>query len=261
MRRTVHAGIVVGLVGLAATWASPSFGQEAPAPDLWKGNLELAYIQTGGNTESKTLATAGKAERMFEHDKLTGEFNAIYGEKAGAATDKAWMFRGRYDHLISSRAFAYLSETFERNVLKGVEIRYTTQAGAGYSFIKTPSDRLDGEAGVGYIRENPIARAPSNSVNPPPGDPLHDLGYMTGRLYGAYEHAFSETTRFLQTAEYLPALEQGQGFLFREESSMVANLMGNLALKVSYAVFYDSDTQPGFKKTDQLFKTSLLYTF
>jgi putative salt-induced outer membrane protein len=261
MKQKVHSRIVVGLLGLVVMWASPSFGQETPAPatDLWKGNLELSYIQTGGNTESKTLATAGKAERMFERGKLIGEFNAIYGENEGESTDKAWMARGKYDYFISSRAFAYISETFERNVFKGVEIRYTTQAGAGYSFIKTPSDRLDGELGVGYIRENPIARDPTDTT--PPIDQLHDLGYMTGRAYGVYEHAFSETTRFLQTAEYLPALEQGQGFLFREESSIVANLMGNLALKVSYAVFYDSEPQPGFFKTDQLFKTSLLYTF
>jgi putative salt-induced outer membrane protein len=250
MKRMVRFKMVVGLMGLVAAGASPSFGQEAPAaaPDVWKGNLELSYIQLGGNTESKTLATAGKAERMFERGKVIGEFNAIYGETDGVATDKAWMARGKYDHFISSRAFAYISETFERNVFKGVEIRYTTQAGLGYSFIKTPSDRLDGEVGIGYIRENPIS-------------PFDDLGYMTGRAYGEYEHAFSDTTRFLQTAEYLPAIEEGQGFLFREESSIVANLIGNLALKVSYAVFYDSEPQPGFFKTDQLFKTSLLYTF
>ncbi|MFZ5876534.1 MAG: DUF481 domain-containing protein [Nitrospirota bacterium] len=248
MSRMVRVRMVVGLVGLVALWASPSFGQEAPVTDLWKGNLELSYIQTGGNTESKTLAAAGKAERMFERGKVTGEFNAIYGEKEGVTSDKAWMARGKYDHFISPRAFGYLSETFERNVFKGVEIRYTTQAGLGYEFIKTPSDLLKGEAGIGYIRENPIS-------------PFDDLGYMTGRVYGEYEHAFEDKTRFLQTAEYLPAIEGGEGFLFREESSIVANLMGNFALKVSYAVYYDSEPQPGFFKTDQLFKTSVLYTF
>jgi putative salt-induced outer membrane protein len=248
MRGMVRLRTVFGLVGLVAVWASPSFGQEAPKTDLWKGNLELSYIQTGGNTETKTLATAGKAERMFERGKVIGEFNAIYGEKDGEATDKAWMFRGKYDHFISSRAFAYLSETFERNVFKGVEIRYTTQAGMGYEFLKTPTDMLKGEAGVGYIRENPIS-------------PFDDLGYMTGRAYGEYAHFFDEKTQFLQTAEYLPGLKGGEGFLFREESALIANIMGAFALKVSYAVFYDSDPQPGFFKTDQLFKTSLLYTF
>jgi putative salt-induced outer membrane protein len=245
MRRARHSRIVVGLVGLVVMSASPSFGEEV---DLWKGNLELSYIQTGGNTNSKTLATAGKAERSFERAKLTGEFNAIYGEKSGVTSDKAWMGRGKYDHYVSNRAFAYLSETFERNVFKGVEIRYTTQAGLGYEFIKTASDMLKGEAGVGYIRENPIA-------------PFDDLGYATGRVYGEYGHAFDEKTRFLQTAEYLPALKGGEGYLFREESSFIANVMGNLALKVSYGVWYDSSPQPGFFKTDRLFKTALLYTF
>jgi putative salt-induced outer membrane protein len=245
MKQMRHWMTGFGLAGLAIIGASPSLAEE---PRLWKGNLELSYLQTGGNTNSKTLATAGKIERSFEGAKLTGEFNAIYGEKSGVASDKSWMGRGKYDHYVSSRAFAYLSETVERNVLKGIEVRYTTQAGMGYEFIKTPSDLLKGEAGVGYIRENPIA-------------PLDDDGYAIGRAYGEYGHAFDDKTRFLQTVEYLPGLKGGEGYLLREESSFIANLMGNFALKVSYTVMYDSEPQPGFFKTDRLFKTSLLYTF
>lgn len=234
-----------GLAGVVLLGASPSSAQE---DGLWKGNLELSYLQTSGNTSSKTLAAAGKAERAFDRAKLTGEFIAIYGEKEGVASDKNWMGRLKYDRFVSSRAFTYLAETVERNVLKGVEIRYTTQAGMGYEFIKTPSDLLKGEVGVGYVRENPIA-------------PLDDLGYLTGRVYGEYGHAFDEKTRFLQTAEYLPGLKGGVGFLAREESSFIANLMGNFAWKVSYAVLYDSDPPSGFTRYDRLFKTSLLYTF
>lgn len=47
----------------------------------------------------------------------------------------------------------YVSETVDRNTLKGIEIRYGTQVGAGYDFINRP---LKGEVGLGYIRENPI---------------------------------------------------------------------------------------------------------
>lgn len=242
-----------GLVGVVLLGASPSRAQEE---GLWKGNLELSYLQTSGNTSSKTLAAAGKAERALDRAKLTGEFLAIYGEKETVASDKNWMGRLKYDRFVSSRAFAYLAETVERNVLKGVEIRYTTQAGMGYEFIKTPADLLKGEFGVGYIRENPVAHDPLV-----PTDPLHDLGYATGRAYGEYGHAFDEKTRFLQTVEYLPGLKGGVGFLAKEESSFIANLMGDFAWKISYAVMYDSDPQPGFLKYDRLFKTSLLYTF
>lgn len=237
--------MAVGLAGVVILSATPSF---AETPSVWKGNLELSYLQTGGNTNSKTLAAGGKAERAFDHAKLSGEFIAIYGEKEGVASDKYWMGRLKYDHYVSSRAFAYLAETVERNVLKGIEVRYTTQAGMGYEFIKTATDLLKGEVGVGYIRENPVS-------------PLDDHGYATGRAYGEYGHAFDEKTRFLQTAEYLPGLKASSGFLFKEESSLIANLMGNLALKISYEVMYDSVPQPGFFKTDRLFKTSLLYTF
>jgi putative salt-induced outer membrane protein len=248
----------VGLVALAIMGPSRSFAEE---PGLWKGNLELSYLQTGGNTDSKTFAAGGKAERALQNAKLTGQFNAIYGEHDGVASDKNWMGGLKYDRYVSSRAFAYLGEQVERDVLKGVEIRYTTQAGMGYEFIKTESDLLKGEFGVGYVRENPIAVAPFNSTDPLPGEPLHDLGYPNARAYGEYGHAFDEKTRFLQTVGYLPGLKGGVGFLAKEESSFIANIMGNFAWKISYAVTYDSDPQSGFDKYDRLFKTSLLYTF
>jgi putative salt-induced outer membrane protein YdiY len=136
----------------------------------------------------------------------------------------------------------------ERNTLKGIEFRYITQVGLGYDFIKTASDTLKGEAGAGYVRENPV-------------DPFSDRGFPTARLFGQYDHAFAEKTRFVQTVEYLPSLEEKKDYLINEESAFVTNLAGGFAFKVSFSIAYDNLPPPNFSKTDRLFKTALLYTF
>jgi putative salt-induced outer membrane protein YdiY len=61
--------------------------------------------------------------------------------------------------------------------------------------------------------------------------------------------------------EYLPSLSDGQDYLINEETAVIANLVGNLALKVSFNVAYDNLPPPDFQKSDRIFKTALLYTF
>ncbi len=237
--------IAAGFVGLAATSVPCAFAEDARP---WKANLELSYLQTGGNTDSKSFLVGGKGERTLANAKLSGEFLAMYGETDGVATDKNWFGALKYDRYVSDRFYAYLAERVDRNVLNGIEVRYSTQTGAGYDIIKTTTDLLKAEVGFGYVRENPIS-------------PFHDVGFVNARAFGLYEHAFAEKTRFTQTVEYLPSLKDNDDYLFKEESAFVSTLAGGLALKISYAVAYDNLPPPAFFKTDRLFKTALLYTF
>jgi putative salt-induced outer membrane protein len=236
---------IFGILAAALLSAPVASAQEAP---LWKGNIELSYLDTGGNTNSQTFLVAGKGEYLLDHAKVSGEFAALYGEKSGVALDKSWMGKLKYDRYLVDGVFAYGLEAVDRDVLKGIEIRYNTQVGLGYEFIKTPTDLLKGEVGGGYVRENPVA-------------PFDDRGFPTARAFAEYDHSFRETTRFAQTVEYLPSLKESEDYLFSEESAFITNLMGNLAFKVSYTIKYDNLPPPTFLKTDRLFKTSLLYTF
>ena len=229
------------LIGMAR----PLFAQETPP---WKGNLEMSYLKTSGNTDSETFLAAGKAERTFAASKLSGEFKALYGQSNGVASDKSWIGTLKYDRNITEYAYGFLSETVERNTLKGIEIRYITLTGLGHYFIKTASDTFRGEAGLGYTRENPVS-------------PFDDRGFPTARLFGGYAHSFTEKTRFEQTVEYIPNLKEARDYMINEESALITNLMGNLAFKISYAVLYDHLPTPGFGEYDRLFKTALLYTF
>jgi putative salt-induced outer membrane protein len=240
-----HLICLAAVLFLPMVIAVPLYAQEEPP---WKGNLEFSYVETSGNTSSETFVVAGKAERTFSASKWSAEIKALYGKKEEITSDKSWMGTLKYDRNITERTYGFLSETVERNTLKGIEVRYTSLAGLGYYFVKTPTDVLKGEAGLGYTRENPIA-------------PLNDRGYPTARLFGGYSHSFTEKTRFEQTVEYLPNLKEGDDYLINEESAFITNLMGNLAFKISYAVFYDNEPPAGFGKYDRLFKTALLYTF
>src|SRR5581483_7692331 len=226
-------------------FAAPLLAQET-LPS--KGSLELSYLETSGNTQSQSFLFSGKGERVWSDSKLEGEVKALYGKKNDVTSDKSWMGRLKYDEKITARTYAFLSETTDRNVLKGIEIRYISMLGGGYYFIKDMVDTLKGEAAAGYTRENPVA-------------PFPDRGFPTARLSGEYVHVFAEKTRFEQNIEYLPNLKEAKDFLFNEESAFITALTGDLAFKISYAIAYNNLPPPTFYKTDRLFKTSLLLTF
>lgn len=244
-RRIRRPALIFETLFFLGALAAPLFAQET---EPWKGSVEASMIETSGNTDTQTLLISAKGERALDHSRLSGEATAIYGEQEAVTTQKRWMLRLKYDYNFTERRYAFISETIERNTLLGIEIRYVTIAGVGYYFLRNPADTLKGEVGLGYTRENPVA-------------PLPDIGYASARLFGEYSHSFSKATRFSQTVEYLPNLQESSDYIVNEETAFTTNLIGNLAFKISYAVIFDNLPPPGFVKTDRLFKTALLYTF
>lgn len=261
--RLVWGSAVIGGLLLASAGRSAAQEKAPAAPPAWKGDLELAYIQTDGNTNTKALLAALKAARSFSFGALSAEGKGIYGttevttvEADGATeieevtSDKAWSGQLKYDQNITERFTGYVLERAERNTPKGIEMRYVSQAGLGYAVIKAPKDLLKLEAGAGYLHENPVGQ-------------LSD-GYPTARAYASYEHSFTDKTRFTQWVEYLPDLEDSENWLISEETAFITNIMGNFALKTSLAVVFDNLPQPeeaDLDKSDRLFKTALLFTF
>jgi len=243
MKRIFFFGLTVLLLGIIAP---PAGAEEAPPP--WKSSLEFSYLQTSGNTSSQTLSAGLKVERTFDFAKLTLQGGALYGRNGDVTSDQSWFGSLKYDQNITERFYLFLLEMTERNTLKGIEFRYSHQGGLGYYLIKTPDDLFKLEAGAGYIHEDQI-------------DPFRDRGYPSARAFAGYTHNFSKTSRFDEWVEYLPNLNDSKDYVINEETALITNISGNLALKTSFDVTYDNLPPPDFQKSDRTFKTALLYTF
>jgi putative salt-induced outer membrane protein len=241
--------ILIVLFALANTpqsaYAQKEFPEEEPS---WKGNIEVSYLHTDGNTDAQTFAGAGKIEKEFTRVRITAEGRGRYGQKDDVTTDKNVFGSLKYDQKLTARAFLFALESVERNTLKGIEFRFVHQGGVGYFIFKTSSDTLKIELGAGYVSEVPI-------------EPFRRRGFATGRAFSEYKHLFSKTSRFEQTVEYLPNLSDSEDYIINEESALITNLFGKFALKTSFAVTFDHQPTEGFEKSDRVFKTALLYTF
>ena len=237
----------------------PSLGTQGPRS--WKGNLEVSYIQTSGNTNNLNLSGAIKIERLFLRSKLLVphrvlmEYKMLYGEQEDAVSNRSWLGQLKYDHNLSDRFFLYLLGTVEQNKLKGIQSRFLYQGGMGYYFIMNERNTFKAELGGGYLKENRTLNNDKTSV-------------PSGRTFFEFIHAFTqktgtshENTRFEQKAELIANLDQGKDYLIMAETAVITNLVGNLALKASFEIAYDNLPPTGFKTADRIYKTSILLNF
>jgi putative salt-induced outer membrane protein len=255
-------GCAAAVLWLALLASVPAPLQAEEPPDGWTGDVELSFVNAGGNTDSMSLSFGAKAELALTNSRLRGEAKTLYSEQNGASTARNYLIKGQYDVNLSARTSFFVSGSVERDVPKGLQIRDSGQLGLGHTIVKTARQMLRGEVSAGYIYERLIFLLP-NPVPPPPltVPVVVTDGYLSARLGGEYTYFFTPHTRFVQTAELLMSLEEAGNYLINEESALVVNLFGQLALKMSFAVNYDHQPQPGFGAVDRLLKTSLLYTF
>ena len=243
MKRIIGFVLITGFTGIvtASAWAD-----EPPPP--WKGSVGLAYLETSGNTSSRTFSGELKVERNFSFSKLTLQGSAMYAESNDVTSDENWYGSLKYDQNLTERSYLYLLQKTERNTFQGIEFRYTYQGGLGYYLLNSSADVLKAELGAGYIHEDQV-------------NPFPDRGFPSARVFAGYTHNFTEKNRFDEWVEYLPNLKNGQDYLINEETAVITNLVGSLALKVSFTVAYDNEPPPDHEKSDRTFKTALLYTF
>ncbi len=73
-----------------------------------------------------------------------------------------------------------------------------------------------------------------------------------------YKHSFNKTTAFVDSF----VVEAGSGNKFyQNDAGLSVKMTASLALKIAYQVRHNSQVAPGFKKTNQLLTTNLVYGF
>ena len=121
--------------------------------------------------------------------------------------------------------------------------------------VKNARDELAFEVGGGYKSVQPTSAAS-------PSNPLHvaAAAQSGGAARGKFEfkHNFNATTSFANT--YLVESTSGNTFV-QNDAGLQVKMTHQLGLKAAYEIRHNSDVLPGFKSTDQLLTTNLVYSF
>jgi len=250
--------------------AVPLVALADPPPQGWSGSGEAGLAIASGNTKSQNLNA--KLDIKFNDDFWKDDFYLTAQRNKANVTD-ATTGKSRYDltanryeagasvgYRFDKRSYIVTAARYEHDQFSPYDYQYVASVGYGYQVLKDDKNELSFEAGPGYKVSQPSSHTAANP-NPPPDTitikPDSNSNVVL-RGHMEYKHSFNKVTAFVDSF----VLEAGSGNKFyQNDAGLSVKMNSNLALKVGYQVRHNSQVSAGFKKTDQLMTTNLVYSF
>lgn len=205
--------------------------------------MELGAVFTSGNTNEKNVKFRGEVVYDGDRYKHTVHLDALNSSKDKVRTaQKIYLFYQVDYKLEKGSIFGRVAH--EEDKFSGFD--YQTDFTGGYSrlLMEKSTMSLTGDIGLGY-RRSELENGESK-----------DEGIV--RLAAKYIWQLSENATFQQSL----STEIGNEFtISRSETSLSANIAGNLAMKLAVNFKNNSDVPAGRKKTDTESSVTLVYKF
>jgi putative salt-induced outer membrane protein len=188
---------------------------------------ELAYVQSGGNSEVSTANA--KSNNVIKWEKRQSKFGGhyLYGESDSDVSARNWDVNYKYEQELTDYMSMTFGEIIEGNRFTGIKARYNTDLGLKYYHIKTDAKKVFSEVSYRYSIEDRYAPEPNTYDN-------------KARIYNEIEHKLSQTSQYKVWLEYIPNFTERDDYLVNFEASLISILNSVFSLKVSYAGMYDS---------------------
>jgi putative salt-induced outer membrane protein YdiY len=217
----------------------------------WNGGLDVGFGLTRGNSETKNLALAFKANRKGLRDKITLYAGSIYStnDAPGAVphtTANANKGGARYDHDLDSRLFGFGNTDFMTDALQDLNLRSVFGGGLGYHVIKRESTTLDILGGFNYTRENyvPFTR-----------------NFAAAQIGDELMHKLGKSTVLTQNLYFFPDLSNGGEYRATFTFGTVTKFSKWLGWQNDFGDIFVTNPPAGRRQNDIVFTTGLNLAF
>ncbi len=234
--------IVSGMCSLLCAPVAQAQDEEEEGP--WSGKAALGYLATTGNTENSSLNTS------LEVAYATGDW--LHGLKAFAinasennvTTAEAYELGWKSERNLTEHDFLFGRVNWREDKFSGYRTQLSESIGYGRRLINVNAHKLNAEIGLG-ARQSDLSDGTKE-----------DELILRGGLN--YKWIISESAEFNQ--EFV--VESGDKNTYLESvTALKADLVGSLALVVSYTIKNNSDVPIATEKTDTYSALSIEYTF
>jgi len=269
MRYAVLASALLFALPLTALAADPP----PPPKQGWSGSGEAGLAAASGNTKSENLNA--KIDIRFNDEQwkddvyllaLRNKANVTTHASDGSTSTNYQLTANRYEagasagYKLDGRSYVVGALRYEHDEFSPYDYQYIASLGYGFQALKNAHDELAFEVGAGYKTTQPTAQYLSNPAPPPDLLKLKPDADSSaaGRGKLDYKHRFNANTSLIDTL----LVENASGNTFVQNDAGVAVKMNSsLALKLGYQFRHNSEVRPGFKHSDELLTTNLVYGF
>lgn len=217
-------------------------GQAAAAE--WKGNAELGYVQTGGNTDTSSLNLKGKGINDGDEWRTTVEAAALNSDSAGTTTSEKYNFSVQLDWKMSESGYLFARYGYEQDKFGGYNSRMSETVGYGFDILKEDDMTWNAEIGGGARQSEDLAGVSTSDT--------------VVRASTVFNWKISDTATFSQELK----TEGGDaGYTTNSVTALTNQVAGNLSSKISYSLQNNSKAPAGTKDTDTILAASLVYSY
>ena len=224
---------------LAVPAQADEWGDEAG----WSGFAELGAVWTTGNTESESINAKSRVRFEEEIWRHTLQLEALRRSEDSESTATRYVGGFKSDWKFRPRAYLFGAFRYERDRFSGYDYQASTSVGYGHRVIASNRTRLDMEAGVGY-RQNRLEDGQRD-----------DHAILRGALY--LERRIGDNAYFGQDL----LIQSNDNTEVESVTSLTANIIDQLAMRLSLTARHNSEVPEGREKTDTITAVSLVYNF
>lgn len=240
--------LILALAGLISSYGyaeeAANKSEQTAEVDPYKGSVELGYVDTSGNTETKTLNAKAKVEAMYKKWRQMLQLEALNTSTQDVTTAERYLAQLKTDYQFSKRDYTFGLLNYENDRFSGYDYWTSITLGYGRRVIDEKSLWLELEGGPGY-RYSKLSD----------GDSLDEAIL---RLAGGLGWQISESALFEQDL----STEIGEDVTInRSVSALSMQIIGSLAMKLSYTYRHTSEVPEGVKKADTKTSLTLVYQF
>jgi putative salt-induced outer membrane protein len=240
---------VISLVSIFSTpsvFADSNTANSNINSDQWKGNVEVGFVKTTGNTETESLNTKASAEIDREIWRHKVNLEALKSSDHGTTTAERYTVNGQSDYKLKGKKnFLFLFLSYEDDRFSGYDYQLTEAIGYGRRVLDEPNMKLDLSIGPG-------ARQRKVDVT----NKMEEEMIVRGAAN--YLWNISESSNFTESL----STEVGEDVtITKSVTALVAKINSSLASKITYTIKNTSKVPVGIKKTDSETAVTLVYTF
>lgn len=221
-------------------------------PRNWAGEVELGVLLTSGNTDETNINSGLGLEYDAANWRNSGRFRSLFSETDDTTTAEKYEADAETNYKFTEQQYWFVRGSYDDDRFSGFDYRSSVTTGYG-NRVWTAGERsfLDLSVGAGYR----FAR-----LEEPNDDGERDEDEAIARLAGQFDYALSDNALFRQKLSTEVGLSEND-VITESETSIQANLLGNLSMKVAYLVTHLSDPPGGSTSTDTETSLALLYGF
>ncbi len=232
---------------LAATLIVPTL-----ASAEWKGEAELGYVKTGGNTDTSSLNAKAKAEQEVEKWRNTINLGALNNDTDGVTTAERYFITGQTNYKFTKRSYIFGLAGYETDKFSGYDYRASASVGYGNRVVDNKAVTLDLEIAPGWRQSQIEATDATPSVT-------ENEFIVLGKLNLLWN--ITDNTKLTEELSTAVGDSEKGGTVTRSLTALESQVAGNLFTKISYDIRHASVVPAGKEKTDDIFSVALLYKF